>query len=916
MFSLGVVERSWEEEEGRVPPQGSPLPAKGPGMGMGMEYGSGPGAMSGGPGGAGGPAFSFAPHIRGPFAGSGERQRSPPFTSSTPPPTTAPHQPTWSRYTPMDFELLLHEGRQFTEDMRRSVAYLKWYNNKRMHDNRLPPPLTDVRYGARDAVEAPWDGDSATRVSSQGGMPISGGGGVSGAAVGGGAGGGANMDTGKSGFRLELDAKNLQQAHEQQCFNPYAAGFQHRDDNLLSPGTQFFGAYAPTPLATMATPNTLRAYAHSRMATQNRSGSTNNERDPSQSLTQVPNTTLYNNEWNTTGDFRTGSNVISNLGQQYYTQEPMNPFDYYTDPAVAGYYGTTAAGVAEASRMQSALMAMGSAGEMGMMRGGSGSGGAGGGGRGRRGGGGGGGRGRGASGSNANSSKWGPGGAKANGRGGPYREPLQPCSELLEQFRADAMNGATSQWRIAHIAGHAVEFAQDQEGSRFIQRAVDTATHDEVDALFHEIFESPLDLVTDIFGNYVLQKLLEIGNARQLAYAATRLQNNVVSLTLQTYGCRVIQKCIEVMPPEGLDIILAELQGNVAKCIQDQNGNHVVQKCVEVIPQRCGFIVSAFTGRVMELATHAYGCRVIQCIMEHCPDQEEAIFSELVQCVGTLAKDQYGNYVIQHVLQHMKDEDKVSRIFNALKNNFYECSKQKFASNVMEKIFVRASPKQRMELVELLCSPVEGVDHPMVEVLTFKRSPPVKKDTAEKQRSSGGAVAATASSSTTAAASASASTTTTTAVTAAPAGSSTTVEPVKKGRRDKEREREKESAGGPVVEVQSGGKEPPSMLCLMMQNQFANYVVQRVLDAADVDQFWCLIDNIQKFLLPISTYTYGAPIVQRLVRRELVKAPDDVVFNLSTAASGSGGGRGNYHHHNHHHHGHQRKDAADRSSDE
>ncbi|KAH9578461.1 Pumilio RNA-binding repeat [Trypanosoma melophagium] len=910
MFSLGVVERPWEEEDGRgEPPQGSPLPAKGPGMGMGMgmEYGGGPGGMSG----AGGSAFSIAPHLRGPFPGSGERQRSPPFTGVTPPPSAGP-QPAWSCYTPMDFELLFHEGRQPTEDMRRSVAYLKWYNSKRMQDSRLPPPLTDLRYGARDAVEAPWDGESAARVSGPG-MSMSGSG---------------HMDTGKGGFRLELDAKNLQQAHEQQCFNPYAAGFQHRDDNLLSPGTQFFGAYAPTPLATMATPNTLRAYAHSRMASQNRSGSGNNERDASQSITQVPNPTYYNNEWNTTGDFRTGSNVISNLGQQYYTQEPMNPFDYYADPTVAGYYGTASTGVADASRMQSALMTMGSAGETSMMRGGGGGAGAGPvtGGRGRRGGGGAGaGRGRGAGGGNTNSSKWGPGGSKTGGRGGPYREPLQPCSELLEQFRADAMNGTTSHWRIAHIAGHALEFAQDQEGSRFIQRAVDTATHDEVDALFHEIFESPLELVTDIFGNYVLQKLLEIGNARQLAYAATRLQNNVVSLTLQTYGCRVIQKCIEVMPPEGLDIILAELKGNVAKCIQDQNGNHVVQKCVEVIPQRCGFIVSAFTGRVMELATHAYGCRVIQCIMEHCPDQEEAIFSELLQCVGTLAKDQYGNYVIQHVLQHMKDEDKVTRIFNALKNNFYECSKQKFASNVMEKIFVRASPQQRMELVELMCSPVEGAsDQPMVEVLTFKRAAPVKKETTEKQRISGGAVAATAATSSSSSTTVAAAATTTTA---APAASSTTTtttataaEPVKKGRRDKEREREKESAGGPVVEVQTGGKEPPSMLCLMMQNPYANYVAQRVLDAADVEQFWRLIDNIQKFLLPISTYTYGAPIVQRLVRRELVKAPDDVVFNLSTTASGPGGGKGNYHHHHHHnnnhHHGHQRRDVADRASDE
>ncbi|ESL06444.1 pumilio/PUF RNA binding protein 6 [Trypanosoma rangeli SC58] len=590
--------------------------------------------------------------------------------------------------------------------MRRSVAYMRWYNSKRLHDSQLLPPLTDPRYNSRDIIEEPWENASAVRMAGPMNLP-----------------GGGVVEAGKGNFRLELDAKNLQQAQEQHAFNPYAAAFQQRDDNMLSPGTQFFGAYAPTPLATTATPNTLRAYAHSRMGAQNSSVVSNPEREIPQTVPPMPTQTLYS-EWNATTDFCRGTNALPSVNQQYYTQEPMNPFDYYTDSTVAGCYNAAVTGMSDPAHVQSAFMTMVPVTDSSVMRGGGS-----GGGRSRRGGGGGGGRGRG-----AGAGKWNPAGGKPSGRGASYSEPLQPRSARLEEFRVDAVNGTVSHWRISHILGYAVEFAQDQEGSRFIQRAVESATHDELDALFHEIFESPLELVTDIFGNYVLQKLLEVGNARQLAYAATRFQNNVVPLTLQTYGCRVIQKCIEVMPPEGLDIILAELKGNVAKCIQDQNGNHVVQKCVEVTPQRCGFIVQAFTGRVMELATHAYGCRVIQCIMQHCPDQEEIIFSELLKCVDTLAKDQYGNYVIQHVLQNVKDEDKVARVFNALKKNFYEFSKQKFASNVMEKIFIRADPGQRTEIIQMLCSPVEGLDASPVEVLAFTRSAPVKKDETEKHR--------------------------------------------------------------------------------------------------------------------------------------------------------------------------------------
>lgn len=411
-------------------------------------------------------------------------------------------------------------------------------------------------------------------------------------------------------------------------------------------------------------------------------------------------------------------------------------------------------------------------------------------------------------------------------------------SEKLQQFRNDVMNNNSAMWRLGDLVGNAVEFAKDQEGSRFIQGAVDRATEEELDALFQEIFEFPLDLVTDIFANYVLQKMLDKGNPRQLTYAANRLRGHVVTLTLQTYGCRVIQKCIEVMPPQGLDVIVAELEGNVARCIQDQNGNHVVQKCVEVIPKRCGFIISAFVGRVMELATHAYGCRVIQCIMEHCPDQKDTIFNELLWGVDMLANDQYGNYVIQHMLQHVTDTDKVERIYKVLKPKFYGFSRQKFSSNVMEKLYNHSRPEIRLELVEMMCADFPDQNAPQVDIVTFRRSETV---TAAHANAADGWVANKES---------------------------------KDYQKEKNREL-KEAALGVIDDIQSAGLSHPSMLCMMMSDQYANYVVQRVLDTSEVDQFVKLVDNIQRFVIPIRTYNYGRPIVQRLTRRNLIKALGD-----------------------------------------
>lgn len=48
----------------------------------------------------------------------------------------------------------------------------------------------------------------------------------------------------------------------------------------------------------------------------------------------------------------------------------------------------------------------------------------------------------------------------------------------------------------------------DQYGSRFIQQKLETATTDEKNMVFDEIVPHALSLMTDVFGNYVVQKVI------------------------------------------------------------------------------------------------------------------------------------------------------------------------------------------------------------------------------------------------------------------------------------------------------------------------------------------------------------------------------------------------------------------------
>uniref|UniRef100_A0A669EE81 Pumilio homolog 1 n=1 Tax=Oreochromis niloticus TaxID=8128 RepID=A0A669EE81_ORENI len=183
-------------------------------------------------------------------------------------------------------------------------------------------------------------------------------------------------------------------------------------------------------------------------------------------------------------------------------------------------------------------------------------------------------------------------------------------SRLLEDFR----NNRYPNLQLRDIAGHIMEFSQDQHGSRFIQLKLERASSAERQLVFSEILQAAYQLMVDVFGNYVIQKFFEV--CVQLMLCCS------LSIVLQNHFGSLDQ-----------NEMVRELDGHVLKCVKDQNGNHVVQKCIECVqPHALHFIIEAFKGQVFALSTHPYGCRVIQRILEHClPEQTLPILEELHQ---------------------------------------------------------------------------------------------------------------------------------------------------------------------------------------------------------------------------------------------------------------------------------------------
>ncbi|WBW72538.1 pumilio family RNA-binding protein Puf3 [Schizosaccharomyces osmophilus] len=288
-------------------------------------------------------------------------------------------------------------------------------------------------------------------------------------------------------------------------------------------------------------------------------------------------------------------------------------------------------------------------------------------------------------------------------------------SKLLHVFH----NNKKKRFELSDILGNVVLFSSDQFGSRFIQQKLATCTDEEKSAVFKEIISSNcLQLMMDIFGNYVIQKFLEYGTDEQKQLLVSRIKGHTFILAVHMYGCRVVQKAIEHISTEQQIGIISELDGHVLECVCDQNGNHVIQKSIECIDsERLVFIFEALRPQIHVLSAHPYGCRVIQRIIEKFSYKRQIIIKDLLPYSLQLTQGQYGNYVVQHIMKEGTNKDK-KFVFNLIAKNLLYLSCHKFASNVVERCISYISEDDRAFIIQKVLT--EKVDNVSILMLMMK----------------------------------------------------------------------------------------------------------------------------------------------------------------------------------------------------
>ncbi|KAJ4875375.1 Pumilio-like protein 12 [Raphanus sativus] len=284
------------------------------------------------------------------------------------------------------------------------------------------------------------------------------------------------------------------------------------------------------------------------------------------------------------------------------------------------------------------------------------------------------------------------------------------CLQLDEDLSM-SLNNLTLQppkfFSLAEAREKIYYMAKDQHGCRFLQRKFAEGDENDIEMIFNEIIDYLSELMVDPFGNYLVQKLLEVCNddqRMQIVCSITRKPGLLIKIACDMHGTRVIQKIVEtVKRQEEISVIVSALRHGIVTLMKNVNGNHVVQRCLQYLLPYCKKILfGAAITHCVELATDRHGCCVLQkCIGHFEGEQKDRLVLEIISNSLLLSQDPFGNYALQYVFQlHL--EWAINEILEQLEGNYTELSMQKCSSNVVEKCLTLADDKHQARIIREL----------------------------------------------------------------------------------------------------------------------------------------------------------------------------------------------------------------------
>lgn len=191
------------------------------------------------------------------------------------------------------------------------------------------------------------------------------------------------------------------------------------------------------------------------------------------------------------------------------------------------------------------------------------------------------------------------------------------------------------------------------------------------------------------------------------------VQGRIYSLSRTQNGCRSLQKLLE-KDPKCFKTVFEEIQDHFGTLVSDPFGHHLCLKLIDYIEDSAmrEIVLEQLKDDLVAVSLSVHGTRVIQKLLEmmQTPLELEMVQNSMKQYVITLAKDVYGMHVILRCLHRIpppaEDNQGPSNqfIFEEITKNIVCVATHKHGCCVVQWCIDYATPKQRKRLVDVVVS--------------------------------------------------------------------------------------------------------------------------------------------------------------------------------------------------------------------
>jgi len=312
------------------------------------------------------------------------------------------------------------------------------------------------------------------------------------------------------------------------------------------------------------------------------------------------------------------------------------------------------------------------------------------------------------------------------------------------------------------------------------------------------------------------------------------LVNHMVEFSQDQHGSRFIQQKLERCSVSDRQLVFNEIIHHSYQLIVDVFGNYVIQKFLEfgTVEQKTQIVMN-IKSHVLQLSLQMYGCRVIQKALESLPyEQQLTIVGELSGNIIRCVKDQNGNHVIQKIIECLP-KDRLDFIISAFNGQVMQLSTHPYGCRVIQRILEHCNEPDTQLVLEEIHSNSDiltsdqygnyviqhilenGDQHDRARVLKSVKGRIVQLS---QHKFASNVIEKCVTSST------------------------------------------REERAAIISEVCQNSDN----LFGMMKDQYANYVVQKMLDVAESNHKKIMIHKMKPHMNTLKRYTYGKHIISKL----------------------------------------------------